>query len=174
MLTLLQNSILGQLDAAHITLQDCLRKSGPENWTFPIGRYQLGRVVFHTLFYTDYYLSTSEEEFYAQPFHQQNSGIFQQYAEMKDVEPGPAPDRSAVSEYLDFCRSKARETVLSQTEQTFQLDHHAPWLQLTRAEVYIYNARHVQHHAAQIQLRLRQEHQIDIPWVKAGRLEELD
>lgn len=174
MLALLQNSILGQLDAAHATLQDCVRKSGPENWNFLIGKNQLGRVVFHTLFFTDFYLSTSEEEFYSQPFHQQYSGIFENYAEMKEGLSGPAPDRSEVSLYLDYCRSKSQDTILSQNEQTFQIDHHAPWLDLSRAEVYIYNARHVQHHAAQILLRLRNELEIDVPWVRAGRLEELD
>jgi len=35
---------------------------------------------------------------------------------------------------------------------------------LTRAKLHVVNIRHIQHHAAQLSLRLRLDHQEDIPW----------
>ena len=39
---------------------------------------------------------------------------------------------------------------------------------LTRAEVHIHNIRHIQHHAAQLILRLRRDYGQDMPWFKSG------
>ena len=38
----------------------------------------------------------------------------------------------------------------------------------TRAELHLYNIRHIQHHAAQLILRLRLDTDVDIPWVGRG------
>ena len=32
----------------------------------------------------------------------------------------------------------------------------------------VYSIRHIQHHAAQLSLRIRLDHQIDTPWVRTG------
>jgi len=42
------------------------------------------------------------------------------------------------------------------------------WLPFPRVEVHIYNVRHIQHHAAQLILRLRRDHKQGIPWFKSG------
>jgi hypothetical protein len=38
----------------------------------------------------------------------------------------------------------------------------------SRAELYAYNTRHIQHHAAQLSLRLRIDAGVDIPWIGLG------
>jgi len=38
----------------------------------------------------------------------------------------------------------------------------------SRAELHIYNIRHIQHYAAQLSLRLRLDTEVDIPWVSHG------
>ena len=44
----------------------------------------------------------------------------------------------------------------------------AAWVKLSRTELHVYNIRHLQHHAAQMILRLRLDHAIDFPWHKSG------
>jgi hypothetical protein len=39
---------------------------------------------------------------------------------------------------------------------------------MSRAELYVYNLRHIQHHAAQLSLRLRLDHGVNIAWVGSG------
>jgi len=38
-----------------------------------------------------------------------------------------------------------------------------------RAELHVYNIRRIQHHAAQLNLRLRLDTNVDIPWIGSGR-----
>ena len=40
---------------------------------------------------------------------------------------------------------------------------------LTRAELYVLNLRHIQHHAAQLSLRLRVDADAATPWISSGR-----
>ena len=47
-------------------------------------------------------------------------------------------------------------------------------LPFSRAELHISNIRHIQHHAAQLSLRLRLDSNTDIPWVKTGWLDVKD
>jgi hypothetical protein len=39
---------------------------------------------------------------------------------------------------------------------------------ISRAELHVYNLRHIQHHAAQLSLRLRLDAQQEIPWIGSG------
>ncbi len=47
-------------------------------------------------------------------------------------------------------------------------------LPFSRAELHISNIRRIQHHAAQLSLRLRLDANTDIPWVKTGWLDVKD
>jgi hypothetical protein len=44
-----------------------------------------------------------------------------------------------------------------------------PWLNLSIAELFLYNMRHVQHHAAQLNLMLRQTVDSAPRWVARAR-----
>ena len=39
---------------------------------------------------------------------------------------------------------------------------------MSRAELYVYNTRHLQHHAAQLSLRLRLDAGVHTPWFGGG------
>jgi hypothetical protein len=54
-------------------------------------------------------------------------------------------------------------------EKARQPDRIRPAQNLTVAERYLYNMRHVQHHAAQLNLVLRQKTGSAPGWVTAGR-----
>ncbi len=73
--------------------------------------------------------------------------------------------------YLQHCRKKCRETMVDLTED--QAHRSCQWgsLDLSFAELLLYNMRHVQHHAAQLNLLLRQNIDSAPPWVKRTQSE---
>lgn len=109
------------------------------------------RLAYHTLFYLDMYLDENPAGFRPPaPFS----------AELRRLEaPAPADGaygREALAGYLSACREKCRSTIGTLTEEAAGQPCGLDWLDLSRGELLLYNMRHVQHHAAQLNLRLRQ------------------
>jgi hypothetical protein len=77
--------------------------------------------------------------------------------------------RADVLAYLAHGREKGRTAILSMTDAEAKAPCGFPGLGLSRAELLLYNLRHVQHHAAQLNLLLRQAG-VDAPsWCAARR-----
>ena len=70
--------------------------------------------------------------------------------------------------YGTFCREKASATIGEETEQTLCAEARFPRRNCSRAELHVYNIRHIQHHAAQLTLRLRLDTDVDVPWIGSG------
>jgi hypothetical protein len=70
--------------------------------------------------------------------------------------------------YADFCRQKAIATISGESAAELTAQCGFPPKTFSRAELHIYNLRHVQHHAAQLIMRLRLDSDIDIPWMRSG------
>jgi len=102
--------------------------------------------------FLDFYLSESMEDFGPPaPFNRDEfdpAGLL----------PEQPYSREVVLGYLDHCRRKCGERIDSLTdEKARQLDRTRPEQGLTVAERLLVNMRHVQHHAAQMNLVLRQK-----------------
>lgn len=106
--------------------------------------------AYHTLFWLDLYLYGAEEGF-APPAP---------YALIEQDDGWLLPERpytkDEVLAYLDYGREKCRETIESLTAETVQRRHVFGWGQCSFLELLIYNLRHVQEHAAQLNLFLGQ------------------
>ena len=59
-------------------------------------------------------------------------------------------------DYLSHCRAKCRATVGALTDEVARERRTFEWVELNAAELILYNLRHVQHHAGQLHLLLRQ------------------
>jgi len=121
-------------------------------------------LAYHTLFFLDLYLSDSMEDFGPPaPFNRDEfapAGLLPDQPYSKDVLLG----------YLDHCRRKCEKAIDSMTEEKArQPDRIRPEQNLTVAERHLYNMRHVQHHAAQLNLVLRQKTGSAPKWVSASR-----
>jgi hypothetical protein len=125
------------------------RERQPEYW----------HLAYHTLFYLDLYLSDSTDGFAPPlPFT------------LSEVDPaGVLPDRvyskEEVLEYLAHGRNKARDRIAARTGEKSEQRCEYGWITLTQAEAILYNMRHVQHHAAQLNLLLRQATDSAPRWV---------
>lgn len=168
MLNTFKELIANQYEATLCTLNMCIDRCPEVNWTAPVAKYKFCQVAFHTLIFTDLYLGHDEESLYRQPFHHDNKSVFRDYEEFKDRAPVLLYDRSWIKTYLQHCRSKASEVMAGETAETLSARSGFDWLPFPRGELHIYNLRHIQHHSAQLILRLRLDRNLDFPWMKSG------
>ncbi len=70
--------------------------------------------------------------------------------------PGRVYTKDELRSYLNHCRVKCRATVDALTGERAGAQCRFGWGELSFAELHLYNLRHVQHHAAQLNLILRQ------------------
>lgn len=105
---------------------------------------------YHCIFWTDYYLTIEPSTFVPPlPFT------------LSEFDPtGKLPDRTytktEVLTYLEYCRQKANQLILELTIEKLNERWINEYKNYSLLEILIYNLRHVQHHAAQLNLLLRQ------------------
>ena len=73
--------------------------------------------------------------------------------------------RAFVLDYVQHVRAKAQATIARESADDLSGASGFHYRKCSRAELHVYNIRHVQHHAAQLTLRLRGDANIDVPWV---------
>jgi DinB superfamily len=106
--------------------------------------------AFHTLFWLDLYLSPGQDGFAPPaPFT------------LDELDPaGVLPERvytqSELLLYLEHGREKARRVISSLDDERVCQRHSLGKNEFSGLELLLYNFRHVQHHAAQLHLILRQ------------------
>lgn len=169
MLDTFKQVIVNQFDAALCTLSTCIEQCPDAAWTTKIANYEFSQVTFHTLIFADFYLGDGDEQtFRRQPFHVDNEGGFGDYEEFENRVPVTLYERPFIRSYVAHCRAKASEVIAAETAESLSVRSPFSWLPFSRAEVHVYNIRHIQHHAAQLILRLRREYRQEMPWFKSG------
>jgi hypothetical protein len=168
MLYTVKQLLINQFEAALCTLEMCIVRCPDAAWDGRVGKLMFCQVAFHTLFYTDFYLGLNEESFRRQPFHLANSDLFRDYEELLDRPQVLLYDKPGVKAYLEYCRNKAADAISVETADSLVAPCDFPRRNMTRAELHVYNIRHIQHHAAQLSLRLRLDFGENIPWVGSG------
>ena len=168
MLNTYQDLITGQYEACLSMLGMCVNRSPDSGWHAPVANLKFCQVAFHTLFFTDLYLGDDVASQRAQSFHRDHSQEFGDYEELEDRVQQATYEKSFIIEFLRHCRDKAISVVGRETEETLQRRAAFDWLDMTRAELHLYNVRHIHHHAAQLSLRMRLDTGEGIPWVQSG------
>lgn len=120
-------------------------------------------LVYHTLFFLDLIISEPEKFVPPPPF------------DLRELDPaGLLPDRPYTKEelgaYLRQCRQKCRQALASLTEEAIWRPRRYGTMELPYAELLLYNLRHVQHHAGQLHLLLRQNVGAAPRWVRQARV----
>ncbi len=164
----LRELLRNQFEAAFCTLHLCLEQCPDELWQAPVGNEPFSRVVFHTLFFADMYLSTDEASFRQQPFHIENADLFGDYEQLEWRDPVCVYEREPIRNYTNFCRKKAFGVISEETDESLAGSCGFPRRDFSRAELHVYSMRHIQHHTAQLSLRLRLSADVGIPWVGSG------
>jgi hypothetical protein len=106
--------------------------------------------AYHSLFFLDFYLSLDATNFSPPaPFS---------LSEFEDRMPERVYSKEEVLSYLQFCRHKCFQLIDGLTAQsmTDRWRNESGSMDYSMVEIILYNMRHVQHHAAQLNLLLRQ------------------
>ncbi len=157
-----RSSVAGQFDAAITMLANAIEACPDALWDQEAGGQVFRELAFHTLIYLDLYLSESEE-------------TFRPCAPTIDVnvcEEGLFPTRRHSREdmlaHVAACRAKCAGRIAALTDAEAWSRCGFPWLDLTVFDMLLYNMRHVQHHAGQLNLLLRQAGGAVPRWVRGA------
>ncbi|MEJ1240290.1 DinB family protein [Chryseolinea sp. T2] len=153
-LTLFKESLWQQFGAGINMLRNAITMWPDEKWEHPRKFFDM---AYHTLFFLDYYLTNPPEGF--------NPPLpFTLLSEMPqdridDIMPDRVYTKQEMLDYADACRKKCYAVIDGLTEENIQ----ARWIEpdgsrnLLMIEMVMLNMRHVQHHAAQMNMMLRNE-----------------
>ena len=152
-----------QFGAAIDMLENALLACPDELWSDRSRRPEFWYLVYHTLFFLDLYLSDSLEGFAPPaPFT------------LDELDPARLiPDRPYTKDelhaYLEHGRRKCRATIEALTDEQARRRCGFDWVDVSGAELLLYNMRHIQHHAAQLNLILRQAIDSAPGWVAKAK-----
>lgn len=160
----LYTSVWHQFGAAIDTLSDAMTLCPDHLWTLQLWddpedvKYgQFWFIAYHALFWTDLYLT----------------GTSQGFAPPPPFVRGKLPDQPHTKEqvftYLNYCREKCQSTLEGLTDERACQRCTFEWMEPSFLELQIYSLRHVQEHAAQLNLALGQQGVTGQDWVSKAR-----
>ena len=155
-----------QFEAALCMLNHCIQACPPQHWEGRIANDTFRQIAYHTLFYVDFYLSPSDAAFQLRDLHQRGGD-----ERGPTLSPGLGQDETLA--YAAICRQKLAESLSAETAESLAGPCGIANRPLSRGELYIYNIRHMQHHAGQMSAYLRR---LDgprpdpktFPWIGTG------
>jgi hypothetical protein len=166
MTTQFKTVIWRQFGAAIDMLENAIVACPANVWGDRPGWHEFWYLASHTLFFMDYYMSDSAEGF-APPSPFGLEGL-----DPAGVLPSRVYTKDELLAYLAHCRVKTRKAIGSLTDDRAYRDAGSIRPGLTVVELYLYTMRHVQHHAAQLNLILRQKTDSAAPrWVSITKID---
>ena len=165
MVTSLKTSVWQQFGAAIDMLDDAICACPDNLWAAALwedqddARYgQFWSVAYHTLFWLDLYLTGSAEGFAPPaPFIH------------NDALPPKPYTKEEVRHYLLQCRRKCQSVIEGLTDEQANKVCPFRWMEPTFLELQLYSMRHVQEHAAQLNMLLGQKGITGPDWVAKAR-----
>lgn len=161
----LKTTLWGQFGASIDMLEAAVRACPEELWGDRARRPEFWYTAYHTLFWLDFYL-TGEEEGFAPP-----PPFTLDEFDPSGVLPERVYTKQELLDYLAHGREKCRAVLSALTGEQAGRRLAFPWGELSFGELLLDNMRHVQHHAAQLNLILRQETDSAPGWVAKTKRE---
>ena len=160
----LKTSLWQQFGAAIDTLDDAIRLCPEALWTATVwkdtddARYgQYWWIAYHALSWTDLFLTSTYEDF--QPPSPFIRGKF----------PEQPYTKAQIKTYINHCRGLARSIFENLTDEKAHEVRKFAWMEPTYLELQLYSMRHVQEHAAQLNLVLGHLGVTGQDWVAQAR-----
>lgn len=155
-----------QMEAALAMLKQCVEACPPEHYEGRIARDTFRTVAYHTLFWTDYYLSPGEGGFELREIHQRGG-------DDRVLASSPGVPQGELLAYADVCREKLIETLGAETPESLGGPCGFPRFSFSRGELHLYNLRHIQHHTGALSAYLRRidprlQDRTALRWVRMG------
>jgi hypothetical protein len=156
-----------QFGAAIETLQNALEACPDELWQRRLWREPEGQpefaefwyLAYHTIFWLDYYCSESAEGFKVPPPFTVSE------LDMDGLLPERVYTKQELQTYLEYAGAKCQAKIESLADENEPQRVRSNWRVKTVAELLLYTMRHVQEHAAQLNMLLGQETDSAPGWV---------
>lgn len=148
-----QHIVQSQYLATLEMLKQAVEKCPDAMWNDPADKNQFWHVAYHALFYTHLYLQLTEQGFRPWTKHRKAHDLSQ------TADPY---SKEEILEYLAFCQRQVAELV---PQLNLDAESGFSWLPIDKAELQIYNIRHVQQHAGELMERLGSRAGLDVDWV---------
>jgi hypothetical protein len=148
MIDYVRQVLTSQYEASLAMLNQCIGACPPEHWEDKIAQSTFRWVAYHTLFFTDLYLSPNEHAFQLRDLHHRGGDEREPIAC-----PGLSKDDTLA--YVPICREKMRATVAAETAESLAGPSGFSWYKINRGEMHLVNIRHIQHHTGQLSAFLR-------------------
>jgi len=156
--TFCKNIIWKQFGASIDALKNAIEMCPESLWGDNSKQPPFWQMVHHTLFWLDYYLEQSRDNFAPpEPFG------------LEELDPsGKQPEKTYTKEellaYLAHGRIKCRDRIARLDDKTGSAPYAFGKIDFTFGELLLYNMRHVQHHTAQLNMILRRENDSAPGW----------
>lgn len=186
---------VAQFHASLSMLAECVEMCPEDRWdargAFCVGTMPFWEVVYHALCYVDCYLAQSSEAFAAEIAARaaedgseeawsaagvsgatggEASAVNFHPAGMKELSeehPSRRFEREELRRYAAFCRDRVERMLRDETAETLAGPSGFSWLPMSRAELHLYNLRHLAHHTGQLTAFLRRCG-VETKWCKGG------
>ena len=155
MINLMKDCLWKQFGAAIDMLHNAIAMWPEEKWET---KKRFFYVAYHTLVFLEYYLTNpAPKDFSAKLPFTESEALVEDCVD--DVLPNRIYSRQELLGYLQSSREKCREAITALTEENINDRWISPLghRNYKILELLLYNMRHVQHHAAQLNMMLRQE-----------------
>ena len=163
---LLKRILTGQFEASLCMLTRCAELCPPQHWEGKVANDTFRQILYHALFYADYYLSPGEQAFELRALNRRGG-------DERGPDLSPGLSKTETLEYAALCRIKANEILAAETADTLAGPSGFARHPFSRGELHVYNIRHIQHHAGALSAYLRRidgalPDQRALPWVGQG------
>ncbi|MBK8983074.1 MAG: DinB family protein [Ignavibacteria bacterium] len=157
----LKESLWKQFGAAIDMFENAVRECPEEIWD---NDSKFWYWSYHTLFFLDYYLTPEPENFSPPPPFTMSE--FNAEGEM----PERTYTKDELLKYSQFCRDKCRKLISGLTAESAANRWKNEYRNYSVFEILLYNLRHVQHHAGQLNLLIRQSNNEPPDWVSQTKI----
>jgi len=161
--------VRSQMLSALAMLEECVTLCPDSHWDEKVGVYPFWQVVYHTLCFVDCYLTSDNDAFArevgarsAWTINPQPKGML----EFEEEYPSRRFTRDEMVWYVGFCREKITRVIGGESAEVLAGASGFSWLKFSRAELHVYNLRHLAHHTGQLTASLRRGG-VETKWVKA-------
>ncbi len=146
---------------------DCVKACPAHHWDGLIAKYPFWMVAYHTLCFVDLYLSPGEKVWQPRTETHHPKG----WAELDEEYPSRAFTQEELLAYTRLCRGLVTEVLgegpNSETPESLDGPSGFSRQAFSRAELHVYNIRHIKHHTGQLSAFLRRVG-VDTSWAKSG------
>jgi hypothetical protein len=162
-------TVIGRQFAAAIQMIQLAIQACPDDlWDDRTGGSPFWHLAYHSLFYTDFYLSENDKMFKPMEFHEDKAnflpGDYQNFGGVVAT-PEKVFTREQLLNYTDHCLCKCQEIFEKLSDKQALERCGFWWYELNVGEFLLNNLRHAQHHAGQLTLLLRRHADIGIDWL---------